>query len=76
MVRVAGDYVNYTYDNIGELQTAIGKEAGGVTNRWQEPFGYAYDAAGNLNYRTNHVLLQRFNVNSLKELTTVTNGGA
>ena len=75
VVRTAGDYVNYTYDNIGELQTAVGKEAGGVTNRWQEQFGYAYDAAGNLNYRTNHALLQRFNINSLNELTTVTNGG-
>ncbi len=75
VVRTSGDYVNYTYDNMGELKTAIGKEAGGVTNRWQEQFGYAYDAAGNLNYRTNNTLLQQFNVNSLNELTTTTNGG-
>ena len=32
-------------------------------------------AAGNLNWRTNNTLLQRFNVNSLNELTTVTNNG-
>ena len=63
VVRTAGDYVNYTYDNEGELKTAIGKEAGGLTNRWQEQFGYAYDAAGNLNFRTNNALLQTFNVN-------------
>ena len=75
VTRTAGDYVNYTYDNMGELKTAIGKEAGGVTNRWQEQFGYAYDAAGNLNVRTNNALVQTFNVNSLNELTTTTNAG-
>ena len=53
----------------------LGKEAGGVTNRWQEQFGYAYDAAGNLNIRTNNALVQNFNVNSLNELTTITNNG-
>ncbi len=75
VVRTAGDYVNYTYDNMGQLKAAIGKEAGGVTNRWQEQFGYAYDAAGNLNFRTNNALVQTFNVNSLNELTTTTNAG-
>jgi RHS repeat-associated protein len=75
VVRTAGDYVNYTYDNIGELKTASGKESGGVTNRWQEQFGYAYDAAGNLNQRTNNALVQTFNVNSLNELTTAANSG-
>ena len=75
VTRTAGDYVNYTYDNMGELKTALGSEQGGTTNRWQEQLGYAYDAAGNLNYRTNNTLLQQFNVNNLNELTTVTNGG-
>jgi RHS repeat-associated protein len=73
--NTAGDYRNYTYDNAGELITAIGKEAGGATNRWQEQLGYAYDAAGNLNQRTNYALIQTFNVNTLNELTTVTNAG-
>jgi len=41
--------LNYTYDQIGQLKTALGREAGGTTNRWQEHFGYVYDAAGNLN---------------------------
>jgi RHS repeat-associated protein len=73
--NTAGDFRNYTYDNAGELTTAIGKAAGGTTNRWQEQLGYAYDAAGNLNYRTNNGLLGAFSVNNLNELTTVTNGG-
>jgi hypothetical protein len=34
-------------------------------------FGYGYDAAWNLNYRTNNALVQTFNVNSLNKLTTV-----
>jgi hypothetical protein len=32
-------------------------------------------AAGNLNWRTNNTLLQRFNVNRLNKLTAVTNSG-
>jgi RHS repeat-associated protein len=35
----------------------------------------AYDAAGNLNWRTNYALVQAFNVNNLNELTTATNTG-
>ena len=45
----AGNYLNYTYDKIGQLKTVLGKKAGGTTNRWHEQFWYAYDAAGNLN---------------------------
>ena len=41
MTNLAGNFVNYTYDNIGELKTAIGKESGG-SPRLQEQFGYAY----------------------------------
>ena len=74
-VFTASDYVNYTYDPAGQLKTALGKEAGGVTNRMHEQFGYAYDPAGNLNWRTNNALSQAFNVNSLNELTTETNSG-
>jgi len=75
LVFTVGNFMNYTYDSIGELVTAKGNESGGVTNRMQEQFGYMYDASGNLNYRTNNTLLSQFNVNSLNELTTVTNGG-
>jgi RHS repeat-associated protein len=73
-VFTAGNYMNYGYDAIGQLKTAIGKEAGG-TSRLQEQLGYAYDAADNLSARTNNVLIQAFNVNNLNELTTITNSG-
>ena len=74
-VFTAGNYMNYTYDSIGELKTALGDEPGGTTNRMQEQFGYFYDAAGNLNYRTNNALIQTYTVNSLNELTQVHSDG-
>jgi len=70
----AGNYVDYTYDNIGQLKTAKGKEAGGAT-RWHEQFGYAYDAAWNLNYRTNNALVQALAVDALNELSSATRSG-
>ena len=48
--------LSYTCDNIGQLQATCGKESGGTTNRLHEQLGYAYDAAGNLNSRTNNAL--------------------
>ena len=73
--RTGGDYVDYTYDEIGQLKSAFGKESGGTTNRVHEQLAYVYDAAGNLNYRTNNALVQTFNVDSLNELTTATRSG-
>jgi RHS repeat-associated protein len=73
--NTVGDYRNYAYDNIGELEAATGKESGGTTNRLLEQYGYAYDAAQNLNYRTNNALIQTFNVNNLNELSTITRSG-
>ncbi len=73
--RTAGDYVDYTYDAIGQLKSVAGKESGGSPSRSQEQFGYAYDAADNLNYRTNNALLQTFNVDNLNQLTTATRSG-
>jgi RHS repeat-associated protein len=72
--RTDGSYVDYTYDNIGQLRTAIGKESGGSA-RLHENFGYAYDAADNLNYRTNNALVQTFAVDSLNQLSTVGRSG-
>jgi len=72
--NTAGDYRNYSYDNDGEIKTAAGKESGGAS-RLQEQFGYAYDAAGNLNFKTNNALIQTFSVNDLNELTADTNSG-
>ena len=70
----ATNSVAYTYDAIGELKTAVGKEASG-TNRWQEQLGYSYDAAGNLTFRTNNALIQTFRMNTLNQLTNVTRSG-
>jgi RHS repeat-associated protein len=72
--NTAGDYRNYSYDNIGELTTAKGFESGGAS-RWQEQLGYGYDAAGNLNQRTNNALVQNFTVNKLNELTNLLRSG-
>jgi RHS repeat-associated protein len=68
----AGNYVNYGYDQIGQLTSVLGKESGGATNRLQEQLKYEYDAAHNLNTRTNNLLVETFNVNSLNELSNVT----
>jgi RHS repeat-associated protein len=40
-----------------------------------EQLTYAFDPAGNLNYRTNNALVQNFEVNSLNELTANANSG-
>jgi RHS repeat-associated protein len=69
------NYENYTYDNIGQLTSALGAESGGTTNRLQEQLKYAYDAAHNLNIRTNNALVQTFNVNDLNELSNITHTG-
>jgi RHS repeat-associated protein len=72
--RTAGDYVNYTYDAVGQLKTGSGQESGGST-RLLEQFGYAYDRAGNLGYRTNNALVQTFNTDNLNQLTTNSRSG-
>jgi RHS repeat-associated protein len=70
-----GNYLDYTYDDIGQLKTAKGWESGGTTARPHEQFGYAYDKAWNLNYRTNNALVQTFGVNNLNELTSGSRSG-
>ncbi len=71
-----GNFVDYTYDHIGQLETAKGFESDDTTARPHEQFGYAYDAAWNLNYRTNNALVQSFGVDSLNQLTTLTRSGS
>ena len=75
MEYTAANYVDYTYDNIGQLKTARGWEYGGSVARSQEQFGYEYDKAWNLNRRTNNALVQTFDVNILNELTNATRSG-
>ena len=67
--------VDYGYDALGQLVDATGKENSGTTARLQEQFGYAYDAAGNLNRRTNNALVQSFTVNTLNQLSNATRSG-
>ena len=69
------NYANYTYDPIGQITSDLAAELAGSTNRMNEQLRYAYDAAGNLNYRTNNTLVENFQVNSVNELTNGTNGG-
>ncbi|HEV7925252.1 MAG TPA: RHS repeat-associated core domain-containing protein [Verrucomicrobiae bacterium] len=63
----------YTYDVIGQVLGDVASE--GTTNRMNEQLHYAFDAAGNLTYRTNNTLIENFQVNTVNELTANTNGG-
>jgi YD repeat-containing protein len=50
VVRVTGNKIRYTYDNIGQLKTTFGSESNS-TARLNEQFGYVDDKAWNLNNR-------------------------
>src|SRR5579885_1413622 len=45
------------------------------TPRLKEQFGYAYDKAWNLQFRTNNAMVETFGVNSLNELTNFSRSG-
>jgi RHS repeat-associated protein len=75
VTRTSENTVDYTYDAIGEVIADQAYEISGGAARWNEQLHYAFDAAGNLNYRTNSMLIENFQVNSLNELTENTNGG-
>jgi RHS repeat-associated protein len=64
--RTDGSYASYTYDNIGQLKTAIG--TGGHST---ENLGYGYDTAWNLNTRTNMGTPTTFTVDVRNQLTGV-----
>jgi RHS repeat-associated protein len=71
---VNANYVNYSYDPIGQVVSDKASDVSGAV-RLNEQVTYAYDHAHNLAYRTNNTLVQNFQVNSVNELTTQTNGG-
>jgi RHS repeat-associated protein len=73
-VRTDNSYVTYAYDADGQLQSASGHVLGGAP-RVHEQFGYGYDAAGNLHYRTNNALIQTFTPDALNQLGTITRSG-
>ena len=72
--RYDNSSIAYTYDRIGQLKTANAQEPN-ATARLNEQFGYAYDSAGNLGFRTNNTLTLAFGVNSLNQLTNATRAG-
>ena len=75
VTRTGENIADYTYDAIGQVVADLAYETNSGPARMNEQLRYAYDAAGNLNYRTNNTLVENFQVNSVNELTTGTNGG-
>lgn len=71
---VARSTVALQYDPIGQLKTAMAYETNG-TARLNEKLGYAYDAAHNLQQRTNATLTQTFSADSANQLSTATRSG-
>ncbi len=65
----------YNYDKIGQVVGDQAYEVSGGAARLNEQLRYAFDKAGNLNYRTNNTLIENFQVNTVNELTANTNGG-
>ncbi len=75
VTRTGENTANYTYDAIGQVIADQATEVSGGAARVNEQLHYAFDPAGNLNYRTNNTLIENFQVNALNELTANTNGG-
>jgi RHS repeat-associated protein len=69
--RAGGAHVDYGYDNIGQLTSAVGYEPDGTTVRGNENFGYSYDPAGNLATRNNNTLIQTFTTGNANQLTNI-----
>ena len=64
--RTDASTVTYTYDNLGQLKSALG--SGGQST---ENLGYLYDTAWNLNKRTNNGTPTTFAVDGKNQLTSV-----
>src|SRR6266508_6965024 len=64
LTRTDASYYTNNYDNIGQLAWADSTVAG-------EDRGYLYDAAWNLNVRTNNGVTTAFNVDVKNQLTSV-----
>jgi RHS repeat-associated protein len=75
MTRMGEKTADYTYDPIGEVIADLASEVSGGAARMNEQLHYAFDPAGNLNYRTNNTMIENFEVNTVNELTANTNGG-
>ena len=73
-IGLTGSTITAGYDSIGELTSWMAKEMNGAP-RLNEQLGWSYDAAGNLQSRTNGGLVQIFQTDALNELTNVTRIG-
>ncbi|MDB6036883.1 MAG: tRNA(Glu)-specific nuclease WapA [Verrucomicrobiales bacterium] len=69
--RTDGGYVDYLYDNIGEVYSAK-TYTSGRSPVAAENFGYLYDPAFNLNKKTNNVTVTSSTLNNLNEVTATT----
>jgi RHS repeat-associated protein len=67
--RTDGSYVSYTYDNIGQL-TGVRTTNSAGSEIAAERFGYLYDAAWNLNQKTNNTTVTVYSVDNRNQLTT------
>ncbi len=62
------------YDPIGQVKSWTASEVSGGP-RLNEQLGYVYDAAGNLNYRTNAALVETFTVGVSNQIQSVSRTG-
>jgi RHS repeat-associated protein len=70
----SGNTWDYTYDDSGQLLTAVGKESGGVI-RLHEQLQYRYDASGNLTNRTSDALQLYITANARNEISGTSRTG-
>jgi RHS repeat-associated protein len=75
LTNFAGDFRAFGYDNIGQLTSVSATDPSGGPKRSQEQLRYVYDPAGNLAWRTNNALAQRFVLNNLNQVTSSSNSG-
>ncbi|HTB84466.1 MAG TPA: RHS repeat-associated core domain-containing protein [Candidatus Sulfotelmatobacter sp.] len=68
------NFVNIGYDKINQLTSWTATETNG-TPRYNEQFGWSYDAADNVSSRTNNLLVQNYTVDSANEMTNITRTG-
>jgi RHS repeat-associated protein len=66
---------HFRYDPLGQLTAATAYETNG-TVRLNEQLGFAYDAANNLQRRTNATLIQTFGTDVANQLSTLTRTGS
>ena len=71
----SGNTWDYTYDDSGQLLTAVGKESGGA-NRLHEQLQYRYDASGNLTNRTSDALQFYISANARNEIVGTSRSGS